>query len=159
MSLYFIWAAQVALVENNPTANIGDTRDMGSILGLRWSPGAEKDNPLQYSGLEDSMYKGAWWATEHGVAWCWRQVKQLTHMHFILFRRVSLYSNITFFPRFHHLLEQTIKPGLWRSAHLRLQEATCWEIPNQGLLVLFVTPSKSQTECMNRMLGQCFTAY
>ena len=67
-SLYFIWASQVALVENNPTANIGDRRDMGSIPGLGWSPGVEKGNPLQYSDLEDSMYKGAWWATEHGVA-------------------------------------------------------------------------------------------
>ena len=25
-------------------------------------------NPLQYSCLEDSMDRGAWWATVHGVA-------------------------------------------------------------------------------------------
>ena len=25
-------------------------------------------NPLQYSCLENSMDKGAWWATVHGVA-------------------------------------------------------------------------------------------
>ena len=25
-------------------------------------------NPLQYSGLENSMERGAWWATVHGVA-------------------------------------------------------------------------------------------
>ena len=28
----------------------------------------EKGNPLQYSCLENSMNRGAWWATVHGVA-------------------------------------------------------------------------------------------
>ena len=27
-------------------------------------------NPLQYSGLENPMDEGAWWATVHGVAKC-----------------------------------------------------------------------------------------
>ena len=159
MSLYFIWASQVVLVEYNPTVSAGDTRGMGLIPGLGWSPWVEKGNPFQYSGLEEPMYKGAWWATVHGVTWCWRWVKWLTHMHFILFRRDSLCSNITFFPRFHHLLEQTIKPELWSSVHLRLLEATCWEIPSQGPLIVYVTEFTSQPEHMNRMLGLFFTAY
>ena len=31
------------------------------------SPGEGNGNPLQYSCLENSMDKGAWWATVHGV--------------------------------------------------------------------------------------------
>ena len=29
--------------------------------------GVGNDNPLQYSCLENSMDRGAWWATVHGV--------------------------------------------------------------------------------------------
>ena len=36
---------------------------------LGWEDPLEKGTgyPLQYSGLEDSMDRGAWWATVHGV--------------------------------------------------------------------------------------------
>ena len=30
-------------------------------------PGEGSGNPLQYSSLENSMDRGAWWATVHGV--------------------------------------------------------------------------------------------
>ena len=40
---------------------------MGSIPGLRRSPGGEHGNPLQYSCLENPMDRGAWWTTAHGV--------------------------------------------------------------------------------------------
>ena len=52
-------ASQVALVVKNPTANAGDTRDMGSIPGSGRSPGEGNGNPLQYSCLENSMGRGA----------------------------------------------------------------------------------------------------
>ena len=38
---------------------------------IRWSeksPGEGNGNPLQYSCLENSSDRGAWWATVHGVA-------------------------------------------------------------------------------------------
>ena len=35
-----------------PTANAGDTRDLGLIPGLGRSPGGGHGNPLQYSCLE-----------------------------------------------------------------------------------------------------------
>ena len=41
--------------------------DLGSIPGSRRSPGKGNGNPLQYSCLENSMDRGAWWATVHGV--------------------------------------------------------------------------------------------
>ena len=52
----------------NPPANTGDTRDTGSIHELGRSPGVGNSNPLQYSCLENSKDRGAWWATVHGVA-------------------------------------------------------------------------------------------
>ena len=47
------------------TCNVGD---LGSISELRRSPGEGKDNPLQYSYLENPTDKGAWWVTGHGAA-------------------------------------------------------------------------------------------
>ena len=48
--------------------NAGDTGDAGSISGLRRSPGGGNGNQLQYSCLENSMDRGAWCPTVHGVA-------------------------------------------------------------------------------------------
>ena len=42
--------------------------DPDSIPGLGRSPGEGNGNLLQYSCLQDSMDRGAWRATAHGVA-------------------------------------------------------------------------------------------
>ena len=52
----------------NPPASAGDVKDSGSIPGLGRSPGGGHGNPLQYFRLENSMDRGAWQATVHGVA-------------------------------------------------------------------------------------------
>ena len=49
-------------------ANAGDARDVGSIPGSGRSPTVENGNPFQYSCLEKSMGRGAWWITVHGAA-------------------------------------------------------------------------------------------
>ena len=49
----------------NPPVNAGD---MGSIHGLKRSPGEENGNPLQYFGLGNPMDRGAWRAVVHWVA-------------------------------------------------------------------------------------------
>ena len=41
---------------------------LGLTPGLGRSPGEGKGYPFQYSGLENSMDRGAWQATVHGVA-------------------------------------------------------------------------------------------
>ena len=41
--------------------------DLSSIPGMGRSPGEEKGYPLQYSGLENFMDRGAWWATVQEV--------------------------------------------------------------------------------------------
>jgi len=37
----------------NPTASVGDIRDVGSVLGLGRSSGGGHGNPLQYPCLEN----------------------------------------------------------------------------------------------------------
>ena len=60
-------ASQVAQAVKNLPANAGDAGDVGSISGLGRSPGEESSDPLQYSCLENSMDRGAWRSTAHGV--------------------------------------------------------------------------------------------
>jgi len=62
------WSSQVVLVVENPPADAGDTRSMGSISGLERSPAEGYGNSLQDSCLENSMGRGAWQATVPGVA-------------------------------------------------------------------------------------------
>ena len=63
-------------------ANAGDARNMGLIPGLGRSPGAETGNPLQYSCLESSIDRVAWWATVHGVTKSQNMTEQLNaHTH------------------------------------------------------------------------------
>ena len=57
----------MAQAVKNPPANAGDARDMGSILGLGRSPGEGNGSAFQYSCLENSKNRGAWWDTNHGV--------------------------------------------------------------------------------------------
>ena len=45
------------------TCNAGD---LGSIPGSRRSSGEGNGYPLQFSCLENSMERGAWWAIVHG---------------------------------------------------------------------------------------------
>ena len=58
----------MALGVKNLPANAGDISNTGSVPGLGRFPGGGHGNPLQYSCLEHSMDRGAWWATVHGVA-------------------------------------------------------------------------------------------
>ena len=45
--------------------------DLGSIPGSGTSIGERNSNPLQYPFLENSMDRGAWWATVHEVTKRW----------------------------------------------------------------------------------------
>ena len=68
-------------VAKNPPANAGG---VGSIPGLGRSPGEGHSNPLQYSCPENTMDRGAWWATVHGV------IKSLTRLSDDSHNRVSV---------------------------------------------------------------------
>ena len=54
----FPWWKRICLQSRRP----------GLIPGLGRPPGEENGYPLQYSCLENSMDRGAWWATVYGVA-------------------------------------------------------------------------------------------
>ena len=55
------------MVKNPPAIQETQVRS----LGQEDSPGEGHGNPLQYSCLENSMDRGAWWATVHGVTKSW----------------------------------------------------------------------------------------
>jgi len=61
----FTWASLMAqLVKNLPVMQETWVRSLESGR----SPGEGNGNPPQYSCLENSMDRGAWWDTVHGVA-------------------------------------------------------------------------------------------
>ena len=48
-------------------AKAGDAGDSGLIPGSERSTEEGNDNTLQFSCLENSMDRGAWWAKVHGL--------------------------------------------------------------------------------------------
>ena len=55
----------------NMPASVRDIRDAGSIPGWERSLGGGHGNPVQYSCLENPIYRGSWWVTVHKVAKSW----------------------------------------------------------------------------------------
>ena len=64
-------ASLVAQLIRNPPANAGDAKEAGLTPGSGRSPGEGNGNLFQYFCLENSMSRGAWWATAHGVPKSW----------------------------------------------------------------------------------------
>ena len=56
------------LSDKNPPANVEDRGDTGSVSGSGRSPGEGNGNLLQYYCQDNPMDRGAWRATDHGVA-------------------------------------------------------------------------------------------
>ena len=69
----------------NSSANEGDASDTGSILVSGRSPAVGNGNTLQYSCLGNSMKRGAWWATVHGITESDTNENAQTHTKFIKF--------------------------------------------------------------------------
>ena len=67
----------------NLTARAGNIRDMGSITGLGTCPGKGNGHPFQYSCLENSMDRGAWWAIVLGVPMSQTRLKRLSTQTFL----------------------------------------------------------------------------
>ena len=62
--------------------------DLGSIPGLRRTPGEGNGYPLQYSCLENPMDREAWWAIVHGVT---KSQIQLSNQHKSIFLKIILF--------------------------------------------------------------------
>ena len=58
--------------------------DMGLIPGSGRSPGEGNGNSLQYSCLENSMDRGAWWATVQGVAKSRTRLSDFSHSYSVV---------------------------------------------------------------------------
>ena len=65
----------VSVVKNSP-ANAEAAGGSSSIPGSERSPGEGNGNPLQYSCLGNPIDRGAWWATDQGVAKSQAQVTE-----------------------------------------------------------------------------------
>ena len=78
------------------------------IPGLGRSPGEGNSNPLQYSCLKNSMDRGGWWATVHGVAKSQTRLSDFTFFlsFFLLLLVFSLI--LTVASSFLHLLSKTM---------------------------------------------------
>ena len=65
-------------VVNNLPANARETGDRGSILRSGRFPGVGNGSPCQYSCLENSQDRGAWWTLDLEVA---NHCPRLCHTH------------------------------------------------------------------------------
>jgi len=68
------------MVKNLP-ANARDARDAGLISVSGRYPAVGNGNPLQYSCLGNSIDKGAWQATVHGIARSQTQLSTRVHVY------------------------------------------------------------------------------
>ena len=68
------WVQRASLGGSHSKESACNVGDLGSISRLGRSPGEGNGHPLQYSGLENCMDRGAWRATVHGVAKSWTQL-------------------------------------------------------------------------------------
>ena len=60
------------------SCNTGAEGDVSLILGVGRSPGGGHENPLQYSCLENTTDRRAWWSTVYRVAKSWTRLKRLS---------------------------------------------------------------------------------
>ena len=67
--------------KKNLSANAEDARDVGLIPELGRSSGVGNGSPLQYFYLENSMDRGAWQVTVHGVTKSQTQLGTRMHTH------------------------------------------------------------------------------
>ena len=84
-------------MEKNLPANVGDTRDVGSIPGSGRSPRVGNCNPLEYSCLENSMDREAWWPTVYGITENRTGLSTYTHLFFSSFGKKQYNSGIILF--------------------------------------------------------------
>ena len=75
--------------------NTVDSTDVGLIPGLGRSPGVGNNNQLQYSGLENSLEREAWWARIHAVtkSQMWLSTQKMIFIHYFLLE-ISFFLNL-----------------------------------------------------------------
>ena len=96
------------------------------------SPGGRNVNPAQYSCLENSMDRGAWWATVHRVTKSQTQLKWLsTQKHVVKHKRDNIFiwwkqAETASWP---FLFLNFIKAGIWEcTVKIQSNEESHWRI-------------------------------
>ena len=128
--------------------NAGDEEDMGSVPKSGRSPGIGNSYSLQYSCLENSRDRGAWWVTVHGDAksqtlWSMHtHVCTHTYTHTHTHKEAHLHSNVSCLQLFQGLphlfcidpLSQD--PGLQGTSPGFYEAASSW-VPETHFLRVF----------------------
>ena len=68
------WTEEPGRLQSMELQRVGHDRETKHTCKVTVSEG--HGNPLQYSCLENPTERGAWWATVHGVAKSWTQLKR-----------------------------------------------------------------------------------
>ena len=77
MAILTVWICSFAVHfpgDADGKESASNAGDLGSIPGLGRSTGERNGHPLQYSCLENSMYRGTWQVTVYGTAKCWARL-------------------------------------------------------------------------------------
>ena len=77
------------MVQNLPAIARDVLGSLDSIPGSERTPGVENGNPLQYSCLENSMYRGAWQVAVHGVTNDQTQLTNYAYTHSQNYNEIS----------------------------------------------------------------------
>ena len=98
-AIFLIWASPVVQTIKKSACNAGDP---GLIPGSGRYSGGGNGNPLQYSNLENSIERGAWRDTVHGVAKSWTQLSTHISLHFLHLDCSELFIQETLLCRYYH---------------------------------------------------------
>ena len=129
-------------------------KDVSSIPGSGRFLGTGNGNPFQYSCLENSMDRRAWWAMVHGVARSWTRLSTHTYLYLLFY--MSLMSQL-FYMYF------TSSLAVFSSLHFFIVVAETSIFPSLPpalvlmILALFENISKSPSlisSCRNTCGGQ-----
>ena len=121
--------------------------DLGSVPGLGRSPGGGHGNPLQYSCLENSMDRGAWWATVHGVAKSRTWLKWLSRSSSVFMQRIlSINEHTQFQFQFSHsVVSDSLQPHELQHARPPCPSPTPRVHPNLCPLCRWCRPTVSSS--------------
>ena len=118
-------ASQVAQWLKNPPGIAGDAGDTGLTPGPGRSPGVGDGNPLRYSCLENSVDRGACWATVHGLAESQTWLSNWSRMHTRVFVKCMnlpcLFFNISTFNKDWRQKKKKIE-GSWHYCNIFFQK-------------------------------------
>ena len=130
-----------------------ETGDTGMIPGSGRSSGGWNGNSLQYSCLENSMHRGAWWTTVHGVAKSQTQLnihEHATHAYFS-----PIYSTETILGKSQMTITRTVCGLFSRLTFTEL--CRIWPVVDHTFGMLSVISTKTQFKLYHKkeITGSC----